>query len=80
MKKILFILVIVFFSCTPNETETVEMSKPICYKIESVETSSLGDFVKIQTSTGIKTFKVENYRDYLVKYQICEPINLKEVK
>lgn len=77
MKKIFILFVAILASCTSPE---IEVEKPIvktCYVVESVGNSNNGDFLRLIVNGSLMTFKVQDYRKYML-HRYCG--DLKDIK
>jgi len=82
MKKILLLLSMSLFSCTPESETIVTNQQPLdCYSIFSRGEDAQGDFITIgknqKDPSDRKRYSVKNYIDYVNKYKIC---NLNDIK
>lgn len=76
MKKILFILTFVLFSCSTDKLDN-EQQQETCYNIIARGYDNRGDFIIIKYSNyNNRRYKVANYLDWINTNKLCEPITL----
>lgn len=79
MKKILLFIAILFISCSKDE---IPKQKPIlikdCYKIITWADDPSGDYITIIIAPyKYQNIKVNNFRDYLGKSEVCDLTTIK---
>ena len=73
--KYLFILLLLF-SCTPEENYKPKEPIPICYKIVEFGADARGNYIVVLNGSQLERYKVENFNIYLGLKEICDLKNL----
>jgi hypothetical protein len=77
MKKIFILFVLILNSCTPTEIEEPKPTVKTCYVVQAVGNSNDGDFLRLIVNGSLMTFKVQDYRKYIL-HRYCG--DLKDIK
>ena len=78
MKKLLLLLSIVLAGCSKEDIPTPQSNIPTCYKILTWADDPDGDYITIIIAPyKFQSIKVNNYRDYMGKTEVCDLTKVK---